>query len=246
MNDCRYVLCPRSHAPFRRFPPQFLLGREVIASRLRITGDQEPKYGLPESMLPELHQGPGPSTPRTRALTDRLLSRLGAASLVWHLVIPGRLAAGAAPPADPPPAGPDLPYKPVNIFDMVLDALSCVVDPDTAVEHLPRGSQLTLVEPAMLLVRLTLRMRRAHLKHRLVRLWEVLCTLMRRPDAQLQYSEHRPLQLIGRLLRLDQEQGLCQDRDQRDVAPAPGGRASLPYSCCTAPHNVVLSLRPCA
>lgn len=172
---------------------QFLLGREVVASRLRVTAGQELTYGLPVAMVPE--QVPVPETSAHRQVfTDRLLSRLGAASLVWHLVI----SMGTAEA----PLDPNLLYKPVNIFDMVLEALSCVVDPDIAVEHLPGGSQLILVEPAMLLVRLTLKMRAEHLDKRLVRLWEFLCALLTRPNVHLQYSEHRPLQLIGGLLRL--------------------------------------------
>ncbi|GIM03515.1 hypothetical protein Vretimale_8273 [Volvox reticuliferus] len=170
---------------------QFLLGREVIASRLRLTAGDGPRYGLPDCMLPELIV-PNNNPSRSRALTDRLLSRLSAASLVWHLTMRIRLQ----------PEKSMEPYAPVNIFDMVLDALSNVAK-ETPVEHLPGGSQMTLMEPAMLCVRLTLQLHPRHLQPRLEGLWQVLITLLRRPNLRLQYSEHRPLQLIGGLLRLD-------------------------------------------
>ncbi|GLC45286.1 hypothetical protein PLESTB_000716500 [Pleodorina starrii] len=178
---------------------QFLLGREIVASRLRITGGAGPRFGLLEVMLPELINSSASSP--SQALTDRLLSRLGAAALVWHLVIP----------EGPQPQAEGLPFRPTHVFDMVVAALLCTVDPSIHVEHLPGGSQLTLVEPAMLLVRLTMRMKAKNLVARLGQLWQVLAALLVRPGVRLQYSDHRPLQLVGGLLRLDLQHGRLRE-----------------------------------
>ncbi|GLI67416.1 hypothetical protein VaNZ11_011612, partial [Volvox africanus] len=189
---------------------QFLIGREVIAARLRLTDGDGPRYGLPDCMLPELI---APNINPSRALTDRLLSRLSAASIVWHLTMPGRLQPEVVPYVEP--------YTPVNIFDMVLDALSNVAK-ETPVEHLPGGSQMALVEPAILCLRLTLRLHPRHLKPRLQGLWQVLVTLLRRPNVRLRYSEDRPLKVIGDLLWLDFKVGKYAAGWGAAAAAAPG------------------------
>ncbi|GFR52474.1 hypothetical protein Agub_g15043 [Astrephomene gubernaculifera] len=274
---------------------QFLLGRELIASRLRLTGSG-PGHGLPDTFLPETSALSASVIARgAAAAADRVLSRLGAAALVWDVTfaddtppLPGATVAGASaetaaganlqatpavaaeiaaaaavaansqatPAASAAASGSSsssssaagsrgvaacgMPYRPVNVFDLMHGSLLCVVH-DAPAEHLPGGSHLTLVAPTMLLLRLFDKLGRRHALARLPDLWYLVSSLLLRPQVQLGRRPNRPLSRIADLLRktmtwqsmeqlqhLQQQQEHPQQQQQQQVTAAAAATAAEP------------------
>ncbi|KXZ54916.1 hypothetical protein GPECTOR_4g988 [Gonium pectorale] len=180
---------------------QFLLGRELVASRLRLRQGVGPRHGLPEAHIPELNPASPPISVSVAA--DRLLARLGAAALVWQMTVSGprpTIVVSGVDSREPPAR--QVPYAAVNVFDLVAESVECVVAA-AAAEHLPGGSQLTLVEPTLMLVRLMMELRAHHASARLPVLWRIISLLLSRPQVRLQYSRHRPLYMVSCLLQWD-------------------------------------------